>query len=179
MAIDQRPLGELEADLGGIRAAPAEAGIVELIVRRPAPGERELLATARIDLDEGLVGDRWSRGKRDPEDQVMIVGARAAAIFSGSDDQADWALAGDQLYVDLDLSYANLPAETRLAIGESAVLEVSEEPHLGCGKFIRRFGVDAMKFVNSPQGRELRLRGLGTRVLAGGEIRPGDRVAKL
>ena len=179
MAIDQRPLGELEADLDRIDAAPAEAGAVELIVRRPAPGDRELLATATIDVADGLVGDRWSRGKRDPEDQVMIVGARAARIFSGSEDHADWALAGDQLYVDLDVSYANLPAGTRLAVGESAVLEVSQEPHLGCGKFVRRFGVDAMKFVNSPQGRELRLRGLGTRVLAGGVIRPGDRVAKL
>jgi MOSC domain-containing protein YiiM len=109
----------------------------------------------------------------------MIVAARAAALFSGSHDHADWALAGDQLYVDLDISHANLPPGARLAIGDTAVLEVSEEPHLGCGKFIRRFGVDAMKLVNSQRGRELRMRGLGTRVVEGGEIRGGDRVKKL
>ena len=174
-----RSLAELEAELDRLNGAPTEVGTLELIVRRPAPAERELLATARIDLADGLVGDRWSFGKRDPDDQVMVVSSRAAAVFSGSADHADWALAGDQLYIDLDLSQANLPAGTRLAVGDEAVLEVSEQPHTGCGKFIRRFGVDAMKFVNSIQGRELRLRGLGTRVVAGGEIRQGDRIAKL
>jgi hypothetical protein len=165
--------------LDRVRDAPAEVGSLELIVRRPAPGRRELLESATVDVDDGLVGDRWSAGKRDPDDQVMIVATRAAAIFSGSDDHADWALAGDQLYVDLDISQANLPAGARLAIGDDAVLEVSEEPHLGCGKFIRRFGVEAVKLVNSQRGRELRMRGLGTRVVAGGEIRAGDRVEKL
>ena len=175
----RRRLPELESGLEGLRRAPSFAGTLELIVRRPSPGERELLSSARIDRVEGLVGDRWSLGKRDPGDQVMVVGSRAAAIFSGSGNHADWALAGDQLYVDLDLSHANLPPGTRLAIGSAVVLEVTDEPHLGCGKFVRRFGVDAMKVVNSPQGRKLRLRGLGTRVVAGGEIRSGDRITKL
>jgi hypothetical protein len=170
---------ELSPGLDHVRAAPASDGTVALIVRRPKPGERELLASARIDLASGLVGDRWKHGKRDPDDQVMVVGSRAAAIFSGSHDPADWAPAGDQLYVDLDLSHANLPSGSHLAIGDEVVLEVSDQPHLGCGKFIRRFGIDAMKLVNSPLGRELRLRGLGTRVIAGGEIRPGDRISKV
>ena len=174
-----RPMAELESELDEMRAAPADAGRVELIVRRPAEVERELLASGRIDVEDGLVGDRWADGKRSPEDQVMIVAARAAAIFSGSDDHNEWALAGDQLYIDLDISHANLPAGTRLAIGDEVVLEVSEEPHLGCGKFVGRFGVDAMKFVNSQRGRELRLRGVATRVVAGGEVRPGDPVTKL
>jgi MOSC domain len=178
MAIDQRPLGELEADLDRLDAAPAEAGAVELIVRRLAPGERELLATATIDAADGLVGDRWSRGKRDPEDQVMIVGARAARIFSGSEDHADWALAGDQLYVDLDLSEANLPAGTRLALG-SAIIEVTAQPHAGCAKFKDRFGPDALAFVNSPIGKELHLRGINAKVVQSGRVRPGDVVRKL
>jgi MOSC domain len=177
MAIDQRPLSELEADLDRIRAAPAEAGTVELIVRRPAEEQRELLEVAELDLGDGLIGDRWRNGDRDPEDQLTIMGARAAAIVSGSSDHADWAQAGDQLYVDFDLSQANLQPGTLLEIGD-AVVEVTEPPHLGCGKFARRFGVDALKLVNSDDGRALRLRGVNTRVVEPGTVRRGDRIAK-
>ena len=88
------------------------------------------------------------------------------------------ALAGDQLHLDLDLSLANLPPGTRLALG-SAVIEVTAKPHLGCAKFVDRFGRDAMRFVNSPVGRELRLRGLNARVVVAGTVRPGDEVRKL
>jgi hypothetical protein len=177
-SVAARPLAELEADLDEVRAAPAEAGTLKLIVRRPGENERELLAEGRLDLGDGLIGDRWRAGDRDPEDEVTIMGARAAAIVSGSDDHADWAQAGDQLYVDFDLSHENVPVATRLAVGD-AVLEVTETPHLGCGKFSRRFGVDALKLVNSREGRELRLRGVNTRVVVPGAIRPGDRVTKL
>jgi hypothetical protein len=173
-----RPLAELEADLDEVRAAPAEAGTLKLIVRRPGENERELLAEGRLDLGDGLIGDRWRAGDRDPEDEVTIMGARAAAIVSGSDDHADWAQAGDQLYVVFDLRLGNLPTGTRLAVGD-AVLEVTETPHLGCGKFSRRFGVDALKLVNSAEGRELRMRGVNTRVVVPGEIRPGDRVERV
>jgi hypothetical protein len=181
-----RPLAELEAELDEVRAAPAEAGTVALVVRRPAENERELLAEGRLDLGRGLIGDAWSSrpsqsrgdGLPNPEAQVTVMGARAAALVSGSSEHADWAPAGDQLYVDFDLSKANLPAGTRLAVGE-AVLEVSELPHLGCGKFSRRFGVDALKLVNSDEGRELRLRGVNARVVVPGAVRPGDRVKKL
>jgi MOSC domain-containing protein YiiM len=106
------------------------------------------------------------------------MSARAAALVAGGDDHERWAQAGDQLYVDLDLSQENLPAGTRLAVGD-AVLEVTPSPHLGCGKFSRRFGVDALKFVNSAVGRELRLRGVNTRVVEPGAIAPGNVVRKL
>jgi MOSC domain-containing protein YiiM len=93
-------------------------------------------------------------------------------------EKARWPLAGDQLYVDLDLSAANLPPGTRLAIG-SAVLEVTAQPHTGCGKFVERFGLESMKFVNSPVGRELQLRGINARVVESGTVRVGDVVRKL
>jgi MOSC domain-containing protein YiiM len=181
-----RPLTELQSGIDEIRAAPASDGTLVLIVRRPAENERELLAQARLDLRDGLVGDMWSSkpssstadGGPNPEAQVTVMGARTAALVAGGPDHRRWAQAGDQLYVDFDLSQANLPAGTRLAVGD-AILEVTENPHLGCGKFSRRFGVDALKLVNSAEGRELRLRGVNTRVVVPGEIRPGDRVEKV
>ncbi|MSO40675.1 MAG: MOSC domain-containing protein [Solirubrobacterales bacterium] len=183
-----RPLAELEAQLPAVRAAPADLGEVRLIVRRPAENERKLLNEAELDPERGLVGDDWiSRGSSstgggpNPKAQVTVMSARVAAVVSGGEDGEGgerWAPAGDQLYVDLDLSEANLPPWSRLRIGD-AVLEVTDEPHLGCGKFSRRFGVDALKFVNSEQGRALRLRGLNARVVEPGTARVGDRVAKL
>jgi MOSC domain-containing protein YiiM len=167
----------LQAGLPEIRCSPAAAGTVELIVRRPAEGEREVLAEAALDVLEGVVGDswlaRWDGSSPDPDTQVTLMNARAAALIARTPER--WPLAGDQLYVDLDLSGANLPPGTRLHVG-SAVLEVSAIPHTGCGKFISRFGVDAMKFVNSPIGRELNLRGINARVLTGGTIRTGDAI---
>ena len=177
---------ELEAGLDHVRAAPADAGTLELITRRPAEEERELLEAGELDRSVGLVGDMWAErpssstadGGPNPEAQVTVMSARAAAVIAAGEDHERWAEAGDQLYVDLDISRANLPPGARLQVGE-AVLEVSQDPHLGCGKFSRRFGVDAMKFVNSPTGRELRLRGVNTRVVTQGEIRRGDPVRKL
>lgn len=177
------PLEALEAGLGGVRDAPAESGVLEVIALRPAVGERELVDSARVDLEAGVVGDMWAEkptsktGAPDPEAQVTLMGSRAAALVSDGGDHEDWAQAGDQLYVDIDLSEANLPAGSRVAIGD-VVLEISAEPHLGCGKFIKRFGVDAMKLVNSPTGRELRLRGVNTRVVVPGTIRTGDPVRR-
>ena len=88
-------------------------------------------------------------------------------------DRSRWHLAGDQLYVDLDLSEANLPPGTRLSIG-SAVIEVTAEPHTGCSKFVERFGLDAMKFVNSRERKDLHLRGINARVVRPGVLRVGD-----
>ncbi len=181
-----RSLQELESGVGEVRAAPASDGTLELIVARPAEEERELLAEGRLDLREGLVGDMWvsrpssSRGdgKPNPEAQVTVMSARSAELVAGGTDHERWAQAGDQLYVDFDLSQANLPPGSRFAVGD-AVLEVTPTPHLGCGKFSRRFGVDALKFVNSHEGRQLRLRGVNTRVVVAGPIRPGDPVSKL
>jgi MOSC domain-containing protein YiiM len=108
--------------------------------------------------------------------QINVMNARAALLVAGSSERR--ALAGDQLYVDLDLSPENLPAGTRLAIG-TAVIEVTAVPHTGCAKFVAHFGSEAMRFVNGRVGRSLRLRGLNARVVQSGAIRRGDRISKV
>ena len=181
---EHRTADELTAALDEIRRSPSAAGTVELIVRRPAENEREVLDEAELDLDLGLVGDMWkARGSSRTPDrsanldaQLTLMNARAAHAIAGSSERRQ--LAGDQLFVDLDLSPANLPPGTRLAIG-SAIVEVTAEPHTGCGKFVSRFGVDAMKFVNSTIGRELSLRGINAKVVQPGAIRIGDTVRKV
>ncbi len=172
-----RSRAELDAGLEAIRQSPADVGELRLIVRRPVTNERETLAVAELDLVAGLVGDRWkgSRGST-PENQITLMNARAAALVAETEDR--WALAGDQLYVDLDLSDANLPPGTRLSVGE-ATLEVTAEPHNGCGKFRSRFGADALQFVNSPVGKSLHLRGLYAKVITAGTIHQGDLLRKL
>ena len=156
---------------------------MELIVRRPEVDAREIVEEATIDADRGLVGDNWetkpslATGAPDPRAQLTVMNARVTALVAG-DDRERWALAGDQLYVDLDISYRNVPPGTRLRVGE-AVLEVTDEPHRGCGKFSSRFGVDALKLVNSAVGRELNMRGINTRVVEGGVVRRGDAIVKL
>jgi MOSC domain-containing protein YiiM len=172
-------LATLEAGLPEVRCSPTELGTVELIARRQAEEERELLDEATLDPMHGLLGDRWFSSRRPgagTDSQLTLMNARVAALVAGTRER--WALAGDQLYVDLDLSGANLPPGTRLEVG-SAVLEVTPAPHTGCGKFVRRFGVDAQRFVNSGAGRELNLRGLNTRVLVGGTVRTGDPIRKV
>lgn len=171
---------ELEAELEAIRAAPADGGTLELIVRRPAEGEREILEEGELDPAHGLAGDRWGRSRPgrvlNPATQITIMNARVTAAVAQGRER--WPLAGDQLYVDLDLSEANLPSGTRLTLG-SAVLEVSAEPHTGCKKFVERFGMDAMLFVNSPAGKALRLRGANASVVRAGVVRVGDLATKL
>ncbi len=169
-------LDTLTAEVDAIRRSPADGGSVRLIVRRPAPDEREVLAEAELDTVGGLMGDRWSAEPRSLDTMLTLMNARAAAAVAGAIE--NWPPAGDQLFVDLDLSYANLPPGTRLEVG-SAVIEVTEIPHRGCGKFTKRFGVDAAKFVNSELGRELNLRGINARVVSGGTVRAGDAISKL
>ena len=179
-----QPREVLEASLPEIRRSPSETGRVELIVRRPTPEEREVLDEAELDLVEGLVGDCWlTRGSKampdgsaNPDAQLTLMNARAAAAIAG--DRGRWPLAGDQLYVDFDLSASNLPPGSRLRIG-SALIEVTAEPHTGCGKFVRRFGVEAQKFVNSPAGRELNARGINTRIVDPGTVRVGDAIVRV
>jgi arsenate reductase (glutaredoxin) len=173
----------LMAGLGRIRDSPTDGGRVVLVVRRPAVGERDLPAEAVLDRTVGLAGDNWlARGSRsmpdgsaDPQRQVTVMNARAAELVAGGADRM--SLAGDQLYLDLDLSVENLPAGSLLAVGQ-AVLRVSEAPHLGCAKFVERFGAEAMRFVNSSAGRQLRLRGMNASVEVRGAVRPGDLAAK-
>jgi hypothetical protein len=174
---------ELHAGLDGIRQSPKDEGVLELIVRRPRVGDREVLDEGQLDLVDGLVGDTWStRGSRrskdglaHPDMQLNIMNARVIALVA--QERERWHLAGDQLFMDLDLSAENLPPGTRLAVG-SAVIEVTAEPHTGCQKFVSRFGLDAMKFVNSPVGRQLNLRGINARVVLPGTIRVGDLAKK-
>ncbi len=174
--IKHLPMPELEAGLDVIRQSPADAGVVELIVRRPREGEREVLSEGYLDLTEGLVGDNWStNGPANPDAQLTLMNARAVALIAG--DRARWPLAGDQLYVDLDLGGENLPPGTQLSIGD-AIVVVTAVPHTGCQQFRERFGTDALKFVNSPVGRSLNLRGINTRIIQPGAIRPGDVVRK-
>ncbi len=171
----QLDVSALEAGLADIRRSPARVGTVGLVVRRPAVDERETLEEALLDPEDGLVGDDWKRRSGDRERQVTVMNARVIALLAVSREQ--WPLAGDQLYVDLDLSVANLPPGRRFAVG-GAVLEVTPAPHRGCKKFAARFGLDALRWVNSDEGYALNLRGINTRVVSAGTVRPGDPVQK-
>lgn len=175
MSVAHLELAALENGVAGVRRSPKDDGRVELIIRRPAEGERELLDEATLDTEDGLVGDRWGLGSRHKSAQLTLKNARFAAIVAGSPDRVP--LAGDQLYVDFDLSGENIPPGTRLEIG-TAVVEVSDVPHTGCRKYLDRFGKDALKFVNSPVGRELNLRGINTTIVVGGVVRTGDTIRK-
>jgi hypothetical protein len=177
-------LQEMEAGLDYIRRSPKEIGRLIMIVQRPETDTRQVLEEGRLDPSEGLVGDNWKmRGSRsmpdgsaNPDMQLNVMNARVIALISP--DKARWALAGDQLYVDLDLSGSNVPPGTRLAIG-TAVIEVTAPPHLGCKKFSARFGSDAVKFVNSAEGKDLHMRGINARIVQAGIVRVEDVVRKL
>ncbi len=181
--VEHLTLEQLEAGLEHIRQSPKDVGVLKLISRRPNTDEREVLEEGQLDPAHGLVGDYWKAhgsrstpdGSANPEVQLNIMNARVIELLAQSKDR--WALAGDQLYVDFDLSEANIPPGTRLAIG-SAVIEVTAEPHLGCKKFSARFGPDAMKFVNSPEGKQLHLRGINAKVVQPGVVQTGDVVKK-
>jgi hypothetical protein len=175
--------GTFDRYLARVQSAPRDGGRLELIVRRPAVERRETVPEAVLDVELGLVGDSWlARGSRhtedgsaDPQCQLTLMSTRVLEAIEP--DRARWPLAGDQLYVDLDLSIEGLPAESRLAIG-SAVIEISPKPHTGCAKFSARFGSEALRWTNSPVGRAHRMRGLNARIVEGGTIRAGDAVRR-
>jgi MOSC domain-containing protein YiiM len=174
---------QLEAALDKIRQSPKDNGLVELIVRRPHVDKREVLEEAQLDAKDGLVGDSWmyrgssktADGGPHPEMQITIMNSRVVDLVAQAKER--WPLAGDQLFIEMDLSTANLPAGSRIAIG-SAIIEVTAPPHLGCQKFVARFGADAMKFVNSAVGRELCMRGVHARVVQSGVVRTGEIARK-
>ena len=175
---------QLDAGLDQIRQSPADSGTLLMIVRRPDVDKREVATEGMLHVEDGLAGDTWKDrgststpdGSANPEAQVTIINSRALDLMAQSEDR--WPLAGDQLVIDIDMSMENLPAGTRLSIG-SAVIEISEKPHTGCVKFADRFGKDALRFVSTPLGRDMRLRGVNTRVVQSGTIRAGDTVEKV
>lgn len=175
---------ELDAGLAEILRSPKTSGTVEMIVARPGTDQRQCPEQARLSPEDGLEGDRWKAtcrrrledGSPDPEVQITLINSRCIQLLAG--DRAHWALAGDNLFVDLDLSIGNLPPGTRLQAG-SALLEICSLPHNGCEKFQKRFGKEALLFVNSSQGKALRLRGAHARVVRAGVITVGDRIERI
>lgn len=175
---------ELEAALDHLRQTPKDDGVVHLIVRRPEVDQREVIDEAELDTELGMIGDNWKvrgskrtpDGSAHPEMQINIMNSRVTALVAQEKDR--WPLAGDQLYIDMDLSKENLPAGSRIAVG-SAVLEVSPLPHTGCKKFVSRFGSEAMEFVNSDAGKEMCLRGINAKVVQGGTVKVGQTAKKL
>lgn len=179
-----RTTDELEAGIAGVIDAAKDQGAVRLVVRRPGKGQREVLAQGELDTELGLVGDDWinrpgmNSDKPSPYAQVTVMSAQAAELISGDPEPEPWAQCGDQLYIDLDISQSNMPPSTRIGIGD-AVLEVQAEPHTGCAQFRGWWGSEALRFINTERGRELRMRGVNTVVIQSGTVRPGDTARKL
>lgn len=167
---------EIEANLDKIIESPTDNGVLDLIVRRPREDEREVLETGELDIEKGLIGDDWLTDDGNYETQLTIMNSRIIDLIAQDKDR--WKLAGDQLFVDLNLSDENLPHGSKIQIG-TAILEITPQPHNGCKKFVERFGLDAMKFVNSPIGKQFHLRGIYAKVVKSGKIRQGDLVKKV
>ncbi|MEM7340995.1 MAG: MOSC domain-containing protein [Actinomycetota bacterium] len=174
---------QLVAGQGHVQASPADDGTLELLVARPDVDQRKVLEVGELVVGEGLAGDNYLArgdskrpdGSANPEAQLNLMNARSVNLVANGE-QDLWPLAGDQMFVDLDLSRSNLPTGTRLAIG-SAVIEVTAKPHNGCAKFAQRFGMDAARWVNSDD--EQRYRGINAAVVQAGTVRPGDTITKL
>jgi MOSC domain-containing protein YiiM len=179
-----RTIDELQAHLGEIRNSPQDHGRLEMIVIRPVENERMVLHECPLSAKLGVHGDFWATkcwsklpdGTPNPDVQVTLMNSRFIDFIAG--DCSRWPLAGDQLYVDLDLSVENLSAGQRLGIG-SVILEITSVPHTGCGLFAERFGTAAAKFVNSPAGKQLHLRGIYAKVVQDGVVKTGDNIAKI
>jgi len=177
-------LAELTEGLPHILAAPKEQGTLRAIVSRPAKGKRRDLDSVGVSLAGGVDGDHWAQGcwkstedgQPHPDVQICLMSARCIELIA--QDRANWPLAGDNLFIDMDLTPDNLPPGTRIGIG-SAEMVITDTPHNGCSAFIERYGRDACLFVNTGEGKRLRLRGIYARVTRDGQVSVGDRVVKL
>jgi MOSC domain-containing protein YiiM len=175
---------EIAAGMMEVRQSPGDEGMVQLIVARPDTNLRHILQQGQLTPEAGLVGDRWARtctrkladGRINPETQLTLMNSRLIALLAGERER--WELAGDNLIVDLDLSQANLATGQRLRMGD-AIVEITFEPHNGCAKFSKRFGPEALRFVNSAQGKQWRLRGVHAQVIQAGWVNTGDRIVKV
>ena len=182
--MEYKDLTTLEQGFDYVKQSPTERGTLELIVIRPEVNQRQELSEGMLDVDQGLIGDNWAArgssetedGSAHPEMQINIMNSRLAQLITQQ--QSDWKMAGDQLYVDLNLHQDNVPAGTRLSIGE-AILEVTAVPHTGCKKFAERFGREALKFISTKEGRQWQLRGINAKVIQAGKISTGDVVRKV
>jgi len=179
--VEFRTTDQLQAGLAEVERSPSDHGTLEMIVRRPAGGEREILEEASLTVGEGLVGDNWNQkgssltedGGPHPDMQLNVINSRFLNLIAG--DPESMALAGDQLVVDLALGSDDLPPWTRIHVG-GAVIQVTDQPHTGCAKFTRRFGLDAFHFLKTDVGQTMNLRGICARVVEPGTIRSGDPV---
>lgn len=163
---------------------PTDHGTVSLIVERPALNVRHVVQQAQLSIPLGMHGSGWEEEPgRGHADQICVMGTSEIRIVTNSDDPTVWAEAGDQMFFDFDLSKSNLATGDRVALGQvddkCVVLEVTPMPHVGCPKFSKRFGKDALRVVNGPSGRRMRLRGIYFRVVRGGVVRTGDAIAKV
>ena len=177
-------LDHLKTFMPHILDAPKDDVALDLVVVRPDRDIRELPKRARVTAKDGVVGDHWITGSGLRNDdgtglvdaQICMMMSRVIEAIASS--QENWPPAGDNLFLDMDLTPSNMPPGTRFSIG-TAEFVVTPQPHNGCQKFIDRYGRDACLFVNTGEGRNLRLRGIYSRVTRDGEISPGDRLRKI
>lgn len=175
---------ELAAGLPGVLESPKDNGAIEQIIVRPAANERRPVNSVAISLAGGLEGDHWAQGcwksnesgEPHPDVQICMMNSRCIDLIAG--DKSNWAPAGDNLFIDMDLTPDNLPPGTHISMG-TAVLEITDTPHKGCAKFIERYGRDACVFVNVGDGDRYKLRGIYGRVVQDGVISVGDKVSKM
>jgi hypothetical protein len=170
------PLAALVAGLRSLASPSRDVGRLALIVRRRADGVRETPGRVRLTPEEGVPWDGWDR--RPPRDLVAQLAVMRRPVAELIANGQPLTLFGDNLFVDLDISAANLPTGTRLRVGE-AVVEVTPKPHNGCRKFQGRFGQDAFRFVQAPPTRDQNLRGIYWRVVEPGEAGVGDEIRVL
>ena len=175
---------ELQAGLPHILASPDDDGVLEAIVVRPVSEERREVTQCRLTLAGGVESDHWANGcwksteSGDPHPDVQICIMNARCIGLIAQERENWAPAGDNLFIDMNLTPDNMPPGQRIAVG-SVILEITDTPHKGCAKFIRRYGRDACVFVNTGDGDRYKLRGIYARVVQDGTVRTGDRVRKI